>query len=938
MLNCLKKISSLRHLKSSPARGQIATLLILFMVAILIFILATANIGTTTITSMRVTTAADTASLQLASGLATMAHQGYISLGNAFEKCRHTGILAYVVGALAAIALIVVTIFVPEVGLWLDGLSAPALIALFAGLGALAGGISLGLATHSWSGAWRGAYQGAQVAAAIGGGVAGSLSNFAAGGAQQAAGAGLNSFMGVSDAGIKIVQAGAQLSAAAAASAITLAIVGGAAQIYSAIQADKRVGDGLRKSIRQIPDSYIALREGVFYTALSQIVTDQHTVTDVNDIDGDGDSAEQISAFDQWFYDRTQAFKENTASELIATLRNSLDQNGLFYNGSPIKNPNSVKEFINQLARWPMECNQTEVCAGIDWLATGISCPQGPVTELCGELKICTGLIGNRLDFYPIHLNQAYNLYERLINNIQYLISGSPVFEGSGTWNTGYMDKNQEWIDEYLFNRLDPNRKLGTIYTKLGYLLYGGDILQENGTTVNFLGLKYWLDRIEYIRQNDLVPAKLVYGDYYPDQPREVFNWPPIVALPGHKWPGYIFGLPYDPRVACIPSSEESCPPNTTPTPNKVYPCVWEKVSYNNPVTGVFVSNYPSRISPDDKIAASQELDVLRNFIDNPNTPSVELVDLTILNNSAIFAALTCAQPPVVSIRNIALIGDRRYPCSWDVTDSTANLTYEFQVSCDGVAQTEWLLRSEPVPGVGRYIVGIEEGYLNLVMSDTDTLATMKTNINAIVTTPEVYFATTDKDLDDEFKPVVEAIEGQVGNSIPEGDPGYKEGTLNIIRRAIDDFIGRLAELPPKRTDGAGKLEDDPPYTPYIWTSMDGNLEYSASVETGPFKLPSVERVGPTNIWASHECLKLMNYCDNTEGLGTSYACPSSTNLVPHRTFVTVTLDEPAGVDVTSSKVNLGKWNPFRGFSRRVIRKRSYPYFTWNTVGLSSRR
>ena len=109
MLRKLYDTMSLKRLFNTRAPGQIATFLVLIMVAVLIFILTTVNMGTVTIKTVGLTNAADAAGLYLASMLGTRAQQ-YLSVlpDNEPEYCQHVSwwdtILAVVVAIIVVIA------------------------------------------------------------------------------------------------------------------------------------------------------------------------------------------------------------------------------------------------------------------------------------------------------------------------------------------------------------------------------------------------------------------------------------------------------------------------------------------------------------------------------------------------------------------------------------------------------------------------------------------------------------------------------------------------------------------------------------------------------------------------------------------------------------------------------------------------------------------
>ena len=110
MLNKLLNIASLNNLGK---KGQITTLLILAMVAVLIFVLVTANFGYNAVIVTGLTNAVDAGALLLGSQLATRSRVYYEMLGSRVEKCKGGNfwgnfikfILKVVIGAVVGWAL-----------------------------------------------------------------------------------------------------------------------------------------------------------------------------------------------------------------------------------------------------------------------------------------------------------------------------------------------------------------------------------------------------------------------------------------------------------------------------------------------------------------------------------------------------------------------------------------------------------------------------------------------------------------------------------------------------------------------------------------------------------------------------------------------------------------------------------------------------------------
>jgi len=96
MIRYLDKIISLRNLRSGSIRGQVATMLVFFMVVILVFIMVTANVGDMSLKTTSLANAVDSAGLTLASQLGTRSRVLWNALGNDTKYCKKRGLLAFI--------------------------------------------------------------------------------------------------------------------------------------------------------------------------------------------------------------------------------------------------------------------------------------------------------------------------------------------------------------------------------------------------------------------------------------------------------------------------------------------------------------------------------------------------------------------------------------------------------------------------------------------------------------------------------------------------------------------------------------------------------------------------------------------------------------------------------------------------------------------------
>lgn len=373
-MNRLRNLISLANL-SKPrvggpfplrdARGQIATVLLLAIVAVLIFVLVTANLGNLSLTTTRVANAADSSALLLGSQLATKARVLWESLGRKTQKCTKGGF--GLLGAILAIVVAVVAIVLqqyyvlPVLGFAAGSTGAMVAAGAIGGAvgGALGGGIQGG-----GMGALLGGAQGALIGGSIGYGVGtfGGVGSVAGSGG---AGAGTSSAAigatteaealsivameeaalgvgGAAGAGPTAVSApaGTLLGGAAgdtvflaAATSIpasatvafgptsTLiasvpgAIGGGAlsasSNLASAVIQEQLRGDAFAaaaKALSGLPE-YDRFRDNSVFQALIQTVDDPNKITDAEDSDEDGDTKEQVPAFQVWWARRTNKIK-----------------------------------------------------------------------------------------------------------------------------------------------------------------------------------------------------------------------------------------------------------------------------------------------------------------------------------------------------------------------------------------------------------------------------------------------------------------------------------------------------------------------------------------------------------------------------------------------------------------------------------------------------
>jgi len=272
MIKLLRKITSLNNLsvgtvlfrlrsetRTVPMPGQIATLLILVMVAVLVFILATVNIGNLSIQATTLSNAADSAALGLASQLASKTNyylttmygedgsgwrdpNGATNYGEGDDTPAITGksigMLSFVVEVIAVVVCVVFSVVSGGAGAVL--------------VGAVAGAITNAAVYGDLDSTMAGVVQGAFVGFSIGSGL-------------QSMGVGVGKVAGLNTGITPITPTlGSQISSAAS---LTSAL-------YSVAQIQPSYFGEAARQLKGLPE-YDAYREGTMLSIFSQ--TFEHT-------------------------------------------------------------------------------------------------------------------------------------------------------------------------------------------------------------------------------------------------------------------------------------------------------------------------------------------------------------------------------------------------------------------------------------------------------------------------------------------------------------------------------------------------------------------------------------------------------------------------------------------------------------------------------------
>lgn len=295
------KILSLKNLHSNLG-GQIATLLTLMMVVILVLIMVTINIGQTAMNATLLANAADSATLSLASNIASKANYlkntlkesaGEFFSNSSRQACYPTGML----GAFTSLGG-------AGLGGLLGSLGGPLGFVIGAVTGGTVGGAVGGaIVQESGEGALQGALSGFITGAAMGGGVV-------AGGYL---GSTLGLLAGASQAGLVMGVA----SGAGLASASSL-------YISSAQESMRKDAfTAAAKQLKGLPER-LQLEQSAILQAFAQTVDDPNKIQDFWDSDFDGNRQEEVPVFQLWWRLRSAALK-GRLDILLSTLDNFIN-------------------------------------------------------------------------------------------------------------------------------------------------------------------------------------------------------------------------------------------------------------------------------------------------------------------------------------------------------------------------------------------------------------------------------------------------------------------------------------------------------------------------------------------------------------------------------------------------------------------------------------
>lgn len=900
----LRKISSLNNFKSSALSGQIATILILIMVAMIIFILVTLNIGNVSFKATKVANTADSAALYLASIIATQAHYIYHALGDSYHYCVKGGWLGAILAFITAVILTICGH--PESWYWF----ALELIAACAAAGAIGNYI----ATGTLKGAVQGAIQGAAIGAAfaIGGGYVPSEN--------------------------VLVVLGTNLVTFQAIAAIALGTITTAAAIYNQSVKEKRVGENmatLSKQLNGLPE-YEGTREGVFLYALGQAVDDP-TMTDPDksvdcgkdpvvavqggdplDLDNDGETNEKSSCFDYWWYNHIEDLKSTITSYKDLITHFFEDYLTPFYE--------HTLDFLPEMDRSEIECD----CG---------SGAESPMTALFRALDKCTYDLkdGSNFIWKPGPTKSGLLSYYDCPTNCN-TPAGWDEYDATHMHYEDFIDYAKGILnpDECGFYKYDANKLSKALRNRYNGSASGSDWFDElfdNRTTGDFYdiftGIAGWM-----------------------------VNWRNRIISIRDKLPGCQLVYKVDPDVTSIDKIKDAAQPYCAEKYPPVYPCNWELEKKD--FTGAYFPNPVCKLYPTDKTTLSSEIVTVENFVvsksnlenwirnkyySSPCGPNCWLVP-----NPGAPPGAPLVEINVNSIRLVGNIHSKcsktglnpagaklyinynyRYTCrcciapscgtTCSVDPATGAVTCGCSCSCNGLpcagnfcssfclapctvcTDCQCSKTTNCCTTVDHSYAGINQikwtpiaaGDLNIPWLDVDAFLGALENFQNTVDSVSDTFATIDEDTVDEFQPVLDMLSKE-SDAIDTFLPGVQQMDNDLSSRADN-----------RATNGAGSVV-------YKWDDTEG--EHPVKVESGAFQFPYTSKSKHGNFLVNKKCIDLN---------------------IPAReqAWIQITRTDPGQKILNSSATDLGlKWNPFQG--PMVIKRKSTASYSATSVGIGS--
>lgn len=799
-MNRLRQLISIRNLTvKRSAGGQIAIFLLLAVGVVLVFALATANLGAVSTTAIRMDNAADAAALDLSSELATRSNMLYDALGGTEGKCQRTGILPVF---LAVVFAAIITIATGGAGGPLGAMM------IAAAAGAVGGAIGGAILHGNLKGALQGAIQGAAIGAAIGGAYAGVGAAFG------------TPVSWAAPSGAVISTTILSTTAAAAGAAFS-----GASSIYAAAvkeQVNAKSFAMLAKALNGLPDE-VRLRESAIFQAMSQVVDDPNRVPDRLDSDEDGDVQALVPAFQHFWTEHLQTVRAGvTPPPSQPTLGELIED---FVTGDGVAGRQGLSEFAQEarkFLRWfereEIECGPpgrgVEGAAVSLWRVLKPYLPgditfwtPGPDRDKLlrwydAECRLTDCATGCRVVGCPAP-PLGYDEVDGVSTELKSLIEAA----------SGVMQPQDPGLTPEELQNLARA-------SQLWLNIFADDDPDSNGDFLDTLpgveqAIRRWITKTEEVRGR-LPGCQLAYG------PTVDSN----LVGPGDIDPGF------DER-------------------NPFYPCVWERRT-SNPRTGTFLHTAPNT-PPFCKIDAGREKEDLTN--------QIARVEQAVRNGRASIDSLaSCGVDCISSVPSTTLqVGlsnsqlQYTYRVDWTCTCTTSgckpNPCPPPRKNCGCTSWSRTDTTSQSRVGEGSQFVDARDLSFP-IRPDGEVLGTILPNFQATIDDVTARsggtFATLDQDPEDEFYPVLEQLRGA------------RDG-LTAFLAALRQFSDGMQ--PSQQTELRKAANPEANDVTYTWTDSRG--EHSVRVRVGPFRFAKIGTEESGNIFWGKKCLVLKNYWDD---------------------------------------------------------------------------
>ena len=979
----LSDLISFANFAGKPRRGQIATLIMVMMVAVLICALMIANLGHLSVRVARVENAADRTSLALGSQLATRANVLCKSLGSGTEciteQCRPTGLLGTII---AVVAAVIVTIFVPPVGAlmgqWLAGLfgatvatAGTTAVALGGALaGAIGGGIGGGIVQGTWGGAFAGAASGAATGFGIGS-MAGALGHVSS----------VATTRSVMQPLMKVTYQSVPKAILGAGAGAGGGMIGGP-HVSGTVMGDQYTADQLvviGKKLSGLPD-YERIRESVLHQALSDVIDDPNKTRnaatnpegicyfpetgdapqiingDPLDVDGDGNVTESIPCFDHWWAVRAQTLKEHLGRSAEGVVRYFID--GRDPSGASI----SLKQFRAETQNYLQGVERGNIEA---------TCPPPPLTALTAgpAIRLWNFLLENNyLQFGPMeskfwdpsgpgkaelvswlmctgdcdqptpagfdsvdHSRLRYENFLAFAKGIIWDPSVQPEEDENGAgqltekdWIKGLADNYPELGRQlYVADPSDPAYP-GSWYNQLGVVRDG------SSESPPVIGLEEWINKTTEAREK-LPDCHIAWGGYTPAVSTTTSWETPFCRHDLNNDP------PRDPPI--FPSTNADAMPAATEGPH-LRGGTWD------------VERPECKASTAHKALLTAELARVERFV---NDLPAYIASTHLSPGSPQALPMPCEGGCANEVTS-GLVSIDKVCMSKDRPDSPDQLSYAFTytwtcVICDWSnpeppAQPECnVCSSETHVETAEFSVAIGAPHVSVPCSERgagpgrtgDAVGEFLGRVRALqsmVGRMDPPFGTIDADEEDEFTPVIDTRAG-------------REGLIRKQVLATNQFLNRVAEFHERITavraggrtapaqDGslpnvAQLINGRPIDGTYAWFDSLGNHE--VNVEMGPWKLPSTENKKCGISWLKGQvCLQLRDYCDGQPAADDNCKKPPAGRCRYKepgdrgRTRITIRRNDP-----NNRELKFWTWDPFPS----SIKKEAFSRYNVDTVGI----